>query len=121
MGLVDFAVAITAASQRRQRQVIWPPHRPAVSAATTRGWNRPKGASSNRVLDSAGNLSTRLSAGAVTWTPPAVSAATARGWNRPKGASSNRVLDSAGNLSTRLSAALGNLVEVFYPECAFGA
>ena len=108
------------ASHRRRHQVIWP-RRPAVSATTAQGWNRPEGGSSTRVLDPAGNLSTQLSAGAVTSTPPAVSAATARGWNRPEGGSPTQVLDPAGNLSTQLSAAPRNLVEVLHPECAFGA
>ena len=56
----------TTGSHRRRRQVIWAPRRPAVSAAIAHDWNRPEGGSSTRVLDSAGNLSTRLSAGAVT-------------------------------------------------------
>jgi hypothetical protein len=40
---------------------------------------------------------------------------------RPEGGSSTHLLAPAGNLSTRLSAAPRNLVEVFHPECAFGA
>jgi hypothetical protein len=52
----------TTASHGRRRQVIWAPRRPAVSAATAHGWNRPEGGSSTQVLDSVGNLGTRLSA-----------------------------------------------------------
>jgi hypothetical protein len=59
-------LAAMTASHRGRRQVIWASRRPAVSAATAHGWNGPEGGSSTQMLDSGGNLSTRLSAGAAT-------------------------------------------------------